>query len=421
VTTSEQADLRPRTEPGRAEFVVLVAMLMSIIALSVDIMLPAFGDISAHFQLAEDNDRQAIITIIFAGLMVGQVIFGPLSDYIGRKPAILIGLAFHLAGSILCIIAQDFTVLLIGRFLQGFGGAAPRIVIVAMVRDKFAGAQMAQVMSIALTVFILVPTFAPAIGQLILLIAPWQMLFVALLVMALIGGTWLTFRQPETHTELAPFEASKLLGAFKTVVTTPVSMLYAMAAGCAFGTLLGYIVSSQQILQDLYGTGELFAFYFGATAAFIALSNTANAWLLNRFTMEAITAWAIGLQVIWSLAFLAWISITDSIPSLMVWMVFISVTLFFVGITFGNYNAIALRPLGKIAGIASSITASIQTLISVLVAASIGAAFDMNVMPVVAGSALMGFIASALMVLARYLAKGQAALADPSTSKSSGT
>lgn len=421
MTTSEQAVLRPKTEPGRAEFIALVAILMSIIALSVDIMLPGFGDISDHFQLAEDNDRQAIITVIFAGLMVGQLIFGPLSDYIGRKPSIIMGLGIHILGSILCIIAQDFMILLLGRFLQGFGGAAPRIVIVAMVRDRFEGQDMAKIMSIALTVFILVPTFAPAIGQVILMFAPWQALFAALLVMALIGGTWLTVRQPETHTEPAPFQAGKLINAVKTVFTTPVSLLYSMAAGCAFGTLLGYIVSSQQILQDLYGTGDLFAVYFGATAAFIALSNTSNAWLLGRYTMEMITASAIGTQVIWSLGFLIWLLITGTNPSLMVWMVFISVALFLVGITFGNYNAIALRPLGAIAGIASSITASIQTLISVLVAAAIGAAFDMNVMPVVLGSVLMGFFASALMVLARYLAKGQAALADPATSKSSGT
>jgi DHA1 family bicyclomycin/chloramphenicol resistance-like MFS transporter len=236
-----------------------------------------------------------------------------------------------------------------------------------MVRDKFAGAQMAQVMSIALTVFILVPTFAPAIGQLILLIAPWQMLFVALLAMALIGGTWLTFRQPETHTELAPFEASRLLGAFKTVVTTPISMLYAMAAAVR--------VRHAAWLHRILAT-NLAGPLWDRRAVCLLLRCNGSLYrpVEHRQCLAAeplhdgmITAWAIGLQVIWSLAFLAWISITDS-PSLMVWMVFISVTLFFVGITFGNYNAIALRPLGKIAGIASSITASIQTLISVLVA-----------------------------------------------------
>lgn len=403
LTLSTQARTDAPGQPGRAEFIAMIAMLMSVIALSVDIMLPAFGAMSEHFRLAEDNDRQAIITIVFIGLMLGQLIFGPLSDYIGRKPAVLIGLGFHLVGSVLCIFAQDFLLLLIGRFLQGFGGAAPRIVIVAMVRDRFEGPAMAQIMSVALTVFIMVPTFAPAIGQAILLIAPWQALFAALVGVALLGGSWLTIRQPETHTVRAPFNAMNLLGAVKTVLTTPVSVLYAMAAGCAFGTLLGYIVSSQQILQDLYQTGDLFALYFGITALFVAFSTSANAWLVNRFSMEMITASAIAAQVVWSLGFLTWISATGTIPSLTAWMVFISVALFFVGITFGNYNAIALRPLGKIAGIASSITASIQSLISVVVASAIGSAFEMNVMPVVLGSAVMGVLASGLMVLARMI------------------
>jgi DHA1 family bicyclomycin/chloramphenicol resistance-like MFS transporter len=420
VSIPETTHARPQTQPGRTEFVILVAVLMSIIALSVDIMLPAFGAISEHFALEEANDRQAIVTVIFVGLMIGQLIFGPLSDYIGRKPAILIGVAFHAAGSLLCIFAPDFTVLLIGRFLQGFGGAGPRIAIVAMVRDRFAGQQMGQVMSIVLTVFILVPTFAPAIGQAILIFAPWQALFVALLAMALLGAVWLSLRQPETHTERNSFHLGRMFGAVKTVLTTPVSLLYSMAAGCAFGTLLGYIVSAQQILQDLYGTGELFALYFGVTAAFVALSNTVNAWLLNRYSMEMITASAIGVQVLWSLGFLIAAMLTGT-PTLAVWMVYISITLFLVGMTFGNYNAIALKPLGKIAGIASSVTASIQTLISVAVASSIGAAFAMTVMPVMAGATLMGIFASALMLLARILDKRQAALDDPELSGSSGT
>lgn len=421
MTTSEQAVLRPKTEPGRAEFIALIALLMSTIALSVDLMLPALGEMSDHFGLATDNDRQAVITVIFAGLMLGQLIFGPLSDYIGRKPAIFIGLGFQITGSLLCIFAQDFMLLLFGRFLQGFGGAAPRIVIVAMVRDRFEGQEMAKIMSVALTVFILVPTFAPAIGQGILLFAPWQGLFVTLLAVALLGGTWLAIRQPETNTNPSPFDAGRMLSAIKRVFTTPVSLLYATAAGCAFGTLLGYIVSSQQILQDLYQTGELFALYFGITSALVALSTTVNAWLLNRFSMEAITGSAIGTQVVWSLGFLVWITATGTNPPLAAWMVFISVALFLVGMTFGNYNAIALRPLGQIAGIASSILASIQTLISMLVATVVGAAFAMSVAPVVLGSVLMGLVASALMVWARYLSKRQAALADPSESRSSGT
>ncbi|MGD1888346.1 MAG: multidrug effflux MFS transporter [Cohaesibacteraceae bacterium] len=387
------------TQPGRGEFVVLAASLMSTIALSIDLMLPAFQEMSDHFALAQPNDRQAIITMVFVGLLIGQLFCGPLSDYIGRKPAILAGIALHTVGSVLCIFADDYTVLLIGRFLQGMGGAAARIVIVAMVRDRFVGQNMAKVMSIVLTVFILVPVFAPALGEVLLLFGPWQFLFVVLSLVAITSCAWLYIRQPETHTDRAPFEAGQLISAVKTVLTTPVSIIYALAAGCGFGTLLGYIVSAQQVLQDLYQTGSAFAIYFGVSAGFVALSTIVNAWLLNRHTMEAITFAAIVAKGLWAALFLAYFWLVEPVPPLWLWMVFITTALFLVGITFGNYNAISLRPLGHIAGIASSVTASIQTLVSVVVAGLTGAAFAMNITPVAFTALLMSVLSIMLMMV----------------------
>lgn len=394
-------------QPGRAEFVAMVATMMSLVALSVDIMLPAFGQMSEHFALERDNDRQLMITLLFAGLMIGQLCFGPLSDFIGRKPAILIGMGLHMTGSLICIIAPDYMLLLLGRFLQGFGGAGPRIVITAMVRDRFSGQAMGQIMSVALTVFILVPVFAPVIGQIILFFAPWQTLFIALIVMACFSGAWVGLRQPETHTNREPFKAVKLLTSARTVFTTPVSVLYALAAGCAFGTLMSYIISAQQILQDLYGTGTAFVIYFGISTGFIALAAVVNAWMLNRFSMEFITSVAIAIQVAWALIFLALHTVMGGMLPLWLWTVFISVTLFLIGMTFGNYNAISLRPLGAIAGIASALIASIQTFFSIGLATYVGSLFDMSVLPVIVTSAILGTLASLLMLLAKRLGKHQ--------------
>lgn len=385
----------------------MVATMMSLVALSVDIMLPAFGEMSAHFALEQDNDRQLMITLLFAGLMIGQLCFGPLSDFIGRKPAILIGMSLHMAGSLICLIAPDYTLLLIGRFLQGFGGAGPRIVITAMVRDRFSGQAMGQIMSVALTVFILVPVLAPVIGQLILFFAPWQILFMALVIMAGFSGAWLALRQPETHTVREPFRPIKLVRAARTVFTTPVSLLYALAAGCAFGTLMSYIISAQQILQDLYETGTAFVFYFGISTGFIALAALVNSWMLNRHTMEAVTGVAVAAQVIWALIFLVIHTLLGGMLPLWLWTMFISITLFLLGMTFGNYNAISLRPLGSIAGVASAIVASIQTCISISLATFVGSLFNMSVLPVIIASALLGTFASLLMVLARRLNKNQ--------------
>lgn len=394
-------------QPSRAQFIAMVATMMSLVALSVDIMLPAFGQMSEHFALARDNDRQLMITLLFVGLMVGQLCFGPLSDFIGRKPAILIGVGLHMTGSLICVFAPDFTLLLLGRFLQGFGGAGPRIVITAMVRDRFSGQAMGQVMSVALTVFILVPVFAPVIGQVILLFAPWQALFMALTVLACFSGAWLGLRQPETHTNREPFKASKLWSATRTVFTTPVSVLYALAAGCAFGTLMSYIISAQQILQDLYGTGTAFVLYFGMSTGFIALAAVVNAWLLNRVSMELITSIAVAIQVVWALIFLVLHTVMGGMLPLWLWTLFISVTLFLIGMTFGNYNAIALRPLGAIAGIGSALVASIQTFFSIALATFVGSLFDMSVLPVIVASVIFGTLASLLMLLARRLGKSQ--------------
>lgn len=297
----------------------MVATMMSLVALSVDIMLPAFGQMSEHFALTRDNDRQLMITFLFFGLMIGQLCFGPLSDFIGRKPAILIGIALHMSGSLICLSAPDFIWLLLGRLLQGFGGAGPRIVITAMVRDRFSGEAMGQVMSVALTVFILVPVFAPVLGQVILLFAPWQALFIVLALLACLSGAWVGLRQPETHLHRDPFKPSRLWHATRTVFTTPVSILYALAAGCAFGTLMSYIISAQQILQDLYGTGTAFALYFGLSTGFIALAAVVNARLLNHFTMERVTSVAVALQVVWALIFLALHTILGGMLPLALW------------------------------------------------------------------------------------------------------
>ncbi|GAB5510338.1 MAG: multidrug effflux MFS transporter [Hyphomicrobiales bacterium] len=396
------------TQPGRAEFIAMVATMMSLVALSVDIMLPAFGQMSEHFALARDNDRQLMITFLFVGLMVGQLCFGPLSDFIGRKPAILIGVGLHMTGSLICVLAPDFTWLLIGRLLQGFGGAGPRIVITAMVRDRFSGQAMGQIMSVALTVFILVPVFAPVIGQIILLVAPWQALFMTLTILACFAGAWVGLRQPETHTNREPFKPSKLWNAARVVFTTPVSILYALAAGCAFGILMSYIISAQQILQDLYDTGTAFVLYFGLSTGFIALAAVVNAWLLNRFSMELVTSVAVAIQVVWALIFLALHTIMGGMLPLWLWTLFISVTLFLIGMTFGNYNAIALRPLGAIAGIGSALVATIQTFFSIGLATYVGSLFDMSVLPVIIAAAIFGVLASLLMLLARRLSKSQA-------------
>ena len=181
-----------------AQFIVLVALLNAMVAMSIDTMLPAIGAIASELGASDPNSRQFIITSFFAGMTIGTLIYGPWSDSIGRKPAIYAGLVLYAVGALLCLFATSFPVMLIGRFVQGFGAASPRIVSIAMVRDGSAGAAMAKVMSFVMTVFMLVPILAPSIGQLVLVIASWRMIFAGFLVIGVIAGVWLWLGQPET-------------------------------------------------------------------------------------------------------------------------------------------------------------------------------------------------------------------------------
>lgn len=378
---------------------------MSTVALSIDIMLPALGAMAGDLGLQDGNQRQWIITSLFAGLTLGQLVFGPLSDGIGRRPAIALGIGIFVAGCILCAMATSFEAMMLGRVVQGFGAAGPRIVTVALIRDRFAGAEMARIMSLIMGLFIMVPVLAPGVGQGLLLLLPWRGLFGVLAAVCLGGGLWLLLRQPETLAQRRSVRPRALLAALVEVLRSPRPMAYTLAGGCCYGALMGYINSSQQLFQDLYRVGNLYALIFGASAAFIAAAALTNARLVRNVAMERICVVAVAAMLAWSLLFLLALPALGSPPPLWVWMAFNCPVLFLLGLTFGNFNAIALRDLGHVAGLASAVMASLNTALSLVIAAWIGLSFDMTPRPVVVGYALFGALALALMHLPELLAR----------------
>ena len=203
------------------EFIVLVALLNALVAMSIDTMLPAIGEIATELGALHANDRQLIITLFFAGVTVGTLVYGPLSDSLGRRPMIFAGLMLYGIGTVICYAAWSFPMMMAGRLVQGFGAAGPRIVSIAMVRDGQAGAAMARVMSFVMSVFMIVPIIAPSVGQAVLLAAPWRMIFVGFFAMGLIATLWLGFRQPETLPagKRAPFSAVAVRGSPQVPVT----------------------------------------------------------------------------------------------------------------------------------------------------------------------------------------------------------
>ena len=374
-----------------AEFIALVALTFSLIAMSIDSMLPALGDIARDLAASDPNDRQLVLTAFFAGLTLGQFVYGPISDSTGRKPAMYAGIGCFIAGGLICGLTHDFTTMLLGRVLQGFGAAGPRIVAMAMVRDLYAGRAMARIMSFVMAVFILVPILAPSIGQLMLLIADWRFIFYGLVIVGIIDFLWLATRQPETlePKDRAPLSIGHILRSSGEAVTNRITLGYTLATGCIFGSFISYLGTSQQIFQEQYGTGKLFAVYFGILAAGIGLASIVNAKLVMRFGMRNLSKWALRSACGLSLAFLLVAWLLEGHPPLWAFVAFMTMLFFFNGLLFGNYNALAMEPMGHIAGVAAAVVGSLSSLVAVSAGTPIGQLYDGTVVPLFAGFAVM--------------------------------
>ena len=392
----------PARHPGQGEFIALVAFLMALVAMSIDSMLPALGVIAAELGAREPNDRQLILACLFGGLTFGLLVYGPLSDAIGRRRALVAGLVLFLAGSLICTFATSFPMLLMGRLLQGFGAAGPRIVAVAMVRDQHDGRGMARIMSFSMSIFILVPVFAPAIGQSVLFVAGWRVIFAGLCVMGAAALIWFLARQPETlppERRLA-FNARNLWSAVKHVTGNRVCLGYILATGFIFGGFVGYLNSTQQILGEAYGLGAAFPFYFGMLAAGFGAASLFNARLVMRFGMHYLSVRAgIALCVV-AVSLLGVEVLIAALPPLWLVLAAFMAIFFCAGVLFGNYNTLAMEPMGHIAGSASAIIGTATTGLSLAVGTAIGQAYDGTPLNVAAGFAITGLAALAAQAFA---------------------
>ncbi|MBL4653869.1 MAG: multidrug effflux MFS transporter [Flavobacteriales bacterium] len=376
------------------EFVALMAMMMSLTALSIDAMLPALTEIGNDLGVIEPNDNQLIISTLFLGLAFGQLFYGPLSDGIGRKPSVYIGLVLFALGCLVSIFAENLSVMLIGRALQGFGLSGTRTISVAIIRDKFKGDKMAQVMSFVMAAFIVVPTIAPFMGQGILLIAHWKFIFWTILGLGFMLFVWFSTRQQETlpKENRVKFSGIKMLMAAKEVVTTRVSLGYTLAAGFISSAFVGFLNSSQQIFQIQFDLGEKFPIFFASMALSVGAASFVNGKLVLRFGMKFMVKWAsIGVSLLSVLFAVLMLTVLES-PSLTLFMIYLCTNVFCVGILFGNLNSMAMEPLGHIAGMGAAIVGALSTFISVPFGAYIGQCYDGTVFPLVLSFVVFGVL-----------------------------
>ena len=376
--------------------------MTSLVALSIDSMLPALTMIGAELGAGSANRAQFVVSALFLGLGLGQMIYGPLSDRFGRKPAIQVGLGIFVLGSVLSIFATSFPMMLAGRVLQGLGVAGPRIVTVAMVRDRYAGAAMARIMSVVMALFLLVPTVAPAIGQTILLFASWRWIFGMLLTVAVVCWCWLVLRQPETlkPEHRRPFSAAAIGRGVVETFRHRTTAGYALAAGLVLGAFLGFLNTAAQMLQGQYALGTLFPAYFATLALTQGGAALLNSRLVMRLGMRLLTRVAIVNVVLVSAAFFIASAFFDDHPPFWGLMLYLLLIFFFVGLLFGNLNALAMEPLGHMAGIAASAIGTVTTLMAVSLGASIGLLYNSTVLPLSGGFAVLGTLSFAAMLWA---------------------
>ena len=381
------------------EFVPLAALLMSLVALSVDAMLPALPVIGEDLGVQRANDTQYIITALFVGLGIGQIFFGPLSDSIGRRRAVFAGLTVFMAGCLVSAFATTFEIMIAGRILQGIGASGPRIVTMALVRDQFSGKQMARIASFVMAVFILVPAVAPLLGQVILWIGSWRSIFTTFFAVAATAFVWFLIRHPETLNPAHRRALSvKFIGeAIGDILRIRSTIGYTLAIGLVFAPFVGYLSTAQQIFQDAYSTGSLFPLYFGVLALAIGFGLVANDKLLLRYGMHQIANSAsIAVTIASFVALTAFIAF-DGLPPLWLFMTYMMTIFVFMGAIFGNLNALAMEPLGHVAGMGAALISSISTFVSVTIGTAIGQTFDGTVYFQVSSFALFGLFTVAAM------------------------
>lgn len=382
---------------GRFEFVSLMAALISCTALSIDPMLPALPDIGRDLAVLHDNDRQMVITFFFLGLAGGAIFYGPLSDHFGRKPVLLSALSFLLIFTILSAIAPSFPVLLSARLLAGFAAASCRVIVVSVVRDCFQGDLMARTMSLIMMVFMVVPIFAPSFGTLVLMVAPWRAIFWVLAALVGILILWIGFRLPETldparRVRIRPSDLGRM---FMQIVTNRSSIGYMVVSGVMMSGLIGFLVSVQQIFFDTFRQPDLLPAGFAVIGMGMAAGSLFNSRLVERFGARRLSQSAVIAVIMLSAihCVIAWADVENLITFIAL-QVLTVVCFSFAG---ANFSAIAMEPFQRGAGLASSMHASITTLISVVLGGVVGANFDGTTMPMAVG--FLTFGTTALLII----------------------
>jgi MFS transporter, DHA1 family, multidrug resistance protein len=384
----------------KLEFVALMASLMSIVALSIDALLPALPDIGNYLGVIDPNSNQLLITMIFLGLGFGQLIFGPISDSFGRKPIVFIGFVTFIIASIVCLTTKSFEVMIIGRVFQGIGLSSPRSLTISMIRDSYSGDYMAKIVSIVVMFFILVPVIAPTLGTFFIYLFDWKAIFYFNLVFGLLIMLWFWKRQPETLPieKRIPLSVNLYINGTKEFFRSKEAVAFTLVSGFITGSFMVYLSTSQQIFEKQYQLADMFPYIFASLAISIGLATYLNSVLVVKFGMLRIASIAaIGYALVSCLyVIMFW---TGNNPSIYVLISFFGLQFFAVGFLFGNLRALAMQPLGHIAGIGAAINGFVSTVLAVPIANYIGSFVKTSVLPLFIGFSIFGVLSLLVFIV----------------------
>lgn len=402
-----------RALPSKLEIISVIAMLFATIAFSIDAMLPALPEIAHTLTPQDVNKAQFVVTSFVFGMGVGTLITGPLSDWLGRKPVVLGGSCLYVIAALIASKSDSLEMLLVTRFVQGLGAAGPRVVSMAVLRDLFSGREMARTISFVMIIFTMVPAIAPLFGSILIAWNGWPAVFWSFAVFAGISSLWFAVRLPETlpAEKRRPFTARSLWSATCDMFHNPVVRLSIVAQGFCFAILFSMVSMVQPIYDEVFGRADSFPYWFGGVAVLAGTSGFVNASLVMRVGMRRLVSAILRAQLVFSSLMLCGIIIGLSGDAAFFAFVVWQTTVFFqVGLTLGNLNAIAMEPMGHIAGLAASIMGFVATVMAVLLAAPISLSFSGTITPLVLGILTYTAIALFTMIL---MAKAEALTASP--------
>jgi DHA1 family bicyclomycin/chloramphenicol resistance-like MFS transporter len=367
---------------GGREFVALMALLQALQALAIDAMLPALGAMARDFGVYGSNERQLVIGIFLISSGLGSLFPGALADRFGRRPVLFVCVGGYVVFSLAAALAPSFDALLAMRACAGVLSSGMVVLSATIIRDRFSGDKMARTQSLVSVVFMIVPMAAPSMGQgVILLFGDWRWVFGIMAGLGAAVFTWAWIRLPETlHPEFRQaINVRAIASNMRTALTTRAAIGYVFGMALIQGALFGYINSSQQLVAEHFGTGELFPLVFGGMAVAMSLTNLANSRIVMRFGARRVSHTALLAYILTGAAQLVFAS--GEHETIWQFIPLMTLNLCLMGFISANFGSIALQPFARIAGAAASLQVFLRMVIGSTLGALIGQAYDGSARP----------------------------------------